>query len=486
MAQDYSKKAGSNFIWRFLERCGAQGVTLIVSIVLARKLDPEQFGVITLITVFTSILSVFIDSGLGSSLIQKKDSDIYDFSTVFWFNIISCTVLYFLLFFAAPYIALFYENPELTPYVRVLGITVLISGVKNIQQSYVSKHLLFRKFFVATLAGTILAGVVGIVMAYYGFGVWALVAQHLVNLFVDTVILWIVVRFRPAFYFSWSRFKKLFGFGWKLLVSSLLDTVYTELRTLIIGKKYSSADMAYYKKGDQFPQILVTNVNTAINSTIFPLMSQRQDDVQAVKSITKRVIKVSTFVLVPCAVGLAACSRNIIGLVLTDKWLPAVPYMMIFCLTYGMYPLATANLNAIKALGRSDYFLILETVKKVIGLTAILISMWFGVFWIAVSCIVTSLFSFIVNAWPNRKLIHYPIFEQIRDFGPAWLLSAAMGACVYAVNFFGFSYAVTLAIQIPLGVIIYVAGAMLFRFESFRFCVDFVKNVFVKKKARKE
>lgn len=469
------KKVTNNLIWRLLERFSAQGVTLIVSIILARILDPEIYGTIALVTVITTILQVFVDSGFSTALIQKKDTDEIDFSTVFWFNIVMCSLLYVLLFFFAPIISKFYKM-DITLIVRVLGILLLISGVKSIQISYVSKTLQFKAFFFSTLGGTIVAAVVGIFMAFNGYGVWALVLQNLVNQAIDTIILWIVVKWRPKFTFSFSRLKELFGFGWKILISSLLDKTYTELRSLIIGKKYSREDLAYYKKADQFPNLIAVNINSSIDSVLLPVMSSEQDNRENIKKMTRRAIKMSSFILWPLMFGLAACSTSIISIVLTDKWLSAVPYMMIFCITYGFYPIHTANLNAIKAMGRSDLFLVLEIIKKVIGISIILITMWFGVYWIAIGGIISCFASQIINSWPNRKLLNYSYKEQMKDMLPSFILSLIMGALVYCVNFFSLSNWMTLLIQISFGASIYIFFSWLFRFESFRYCLDSMKH----------
>ena len=254
----------TNMIWRFAERCGAQGVAFIVSLVLARILEPRMYGIIALVTVFTSILSVFIDSGFGNALIQKKDADDIDFSSVFFFNITICSILYMIMFISAPYIALFYKDNQLTPVIRVLSLTLIISGVKNIQQAYVSKTMQFKRFFFSTLGGTLGAAVLGIVLAYKGYGVWALVAQHLFNSTIDTIILWITVKWRPKVVFSWHRLKALLSYGWKFLASSLINTIYQKIRSLIVGRHYSSADLAFLNKGDQFPSLLINNINSSI------------------------------------------------------------------------------------------------------------------------------------------------------------------------------------------------------------------------------
>ena len=331
-----------NFIWRFAERCGAQLVSFIVSIVLARILVPEDYGTIALVTVFTAILQVFVDSGLGTALIQKKEADDLDFSSVFYFNLVVCVILYIGMFVASPYIAAFYGDDTLTPIIRVLSLTIIISGVKGIQQAYVSRNMLFKRFFFSTIGGTIFSAILGISMAYAGFGVWALVVQQLSNTAIDTLILWITVKWRPKKLFSWSRLKVLLSFGWKLLVSSLLDTGYNNLRNLIIGKMYSSADLAFYNQGDKFPKVIVTNINTSIDSVLLPTMSNVQDDKERVKQMTRRAIKTSTYVMAPLMMGLAFCAEPIVSLVLTDKWLPCVPFLRIFCITYMFWPVHTA------------------------------------------------------------------------------------------------------------------------------------------------
>ena len=475
----------SNLIWRFLERCGAQLVTFIVSIVLARILDPEVYGVIALVTVVTTILQVFVDSGLGNALIQKKDADDTDFSTVFYFNIGMCVCLYAILFFCAPLIALFYKLPELTNVIRVLGLTLIISGVKNVQQAYVSRNMLFKKFFFATLGGTIGAAVVGIVMAIYGFGVWALVAQYLFNLVVDTLILWITVKWRPKKTFSWQRLKGLFSYGWKLLVSSLIDTVYNDIRQLIIGKKYSTEDLAFYNKGKQFPNLIVTNINSSIDSVLLPTLAKNQNNKEVVKAMTRRAIKTSSFIMWPLMVGLGVCAESIVRLLLTDKWLFCVPYLRIFCFTYAMYPIHTANLNAIKAMGRSDLFLKMEIVKKVVGIALLLSTMWFGVMIMAYSLLLSTVLSSIINAFPNKKLLGYSYWEQLKDILPSVLLSVVMGGIVFCVQFIPLAEIWILLIQVPLGAVIYIAGAKIFKFESFEYLLGIIKNLFKKGKAHK-
>lgn len=467
----------SNLAWRFAERCGAQGVAFIVSIVLARILSPDTYGTIALITVFTNILNVFIDSGLGNALIQKKSADDLDFSTVFFFNILMCCILYMGLFLTAPVIAHFYNDDSLTAVIRVLGITLIISGVKNVQQAYISRMLQFKKFFFATLGGTIGAAILGIGVALNGGGVWALVVQQIFNAAVDTIILWFTVSWKPRLVFSFQRLRGLFSYGWKLLVSSLLDTVYNNLEQLIIGKVYSNTDLAYYNRGRQFPNFMVANINNSIDSVLLPVMSRAQDDKSHIKAMTRRSIKTSTYIMAPMMMGLAFCAEPIIRLILTDKWLPCVPFMRIFCCTFMFYPIHTANLNAIKAMGRSDLFLKLEIEKKIVGIVLLFSTMWFGVLVMAYGLLINSVLCQIINSWPNRKLLNYGYLEQLKDIMPSILLALIMGLCVNAVSYLGFSDIVTLMLQVSLGVAIFVVLSAILKLESYEYLKDVVMSV---------
>lgn len=467
-------KAMGNMIWRFAERCGAQGVAFVVSLILARMLNPEVYGTVALLTVFTTILNVFVDSGLGNALIQKKDADQLDFSTVFIVNIVMCLALYLLLFITAPLVADFYGDSQLVPLLRVLGLTLVVAGIKNIQQAYVSRHLMFKKFFFSTLGGTIIAAVAGIALAYAGLGAWALVVQQVLNAAVDTCILYITVKWRPHLEFSWGRLRVLFSFGWKLLVSSLLDTVYNDVRQLILGRFYSSSDLAYYNQGERFPKVIVGNINTAIDSVLLPMMSQTQDERARIRTMTRRAVKMSTYVMAPMMMGLAFTAPQVVDLLLTDKWSECVPYLIVFCVSYMFWPIHTANLNAIKAMGRSDLFLKLEIVKKIIGFVSIVVAVSFGPLAIAFSVLVSGILSQVVNSWPNRRLIDYGYFDQLKDILPTMLLAVFMGICTLPILLLHLGNLAVLALQVAVGVVVYIAGSWMFKLESFEYLLGMI------------
>lgn len=465
-----------NFLWRLAERVGAQGVKLLVELVLARILLPEQYGVIAMVAVFITVFNVFVDSGLGNALIQKKDADDLDFSSVFWFNVVWCIVLYGILFLISPLVASFYHRDELTLILRVLGLQIVISGVKNVYQAYVSRTMQFRKFFFSTLGGTVGAAVIGITMAYRGYGVWALVAQQLFNVLTDTVILTITVKWHPKKMFSFERLKGLLSYGWKLLLSALLDTLYNEARSLIIGRKYTSEDLAFYNRGELFPQVIAANVNTSIDSVLLPTMSREQDECEKVRAMTRRAIMTSTYIMAPLMIGIACVGTPMVRLILTEKWMPCVPYLQIFCASMLFFPIHTANLNAIKALGRSDLFLKLEILKKVIGIALILITMHISVLAMALSTLVNSLLCQLINTWPNRKLLDYSYGDQIRDILPNILLAAVMGGCVFVVGLIGLPDWATLLIQVVLGAVLYAGLSAAVKNESYCYLLDVLKN----------
>lgn len=476
-------KVISSLFWKFSERIGAQLVNFVVAIILARLLNPSDYGLIALITIFITISNVFVQSGFGSALIQKKDVDDLDFSSVFYFSVLISVVLYGVMFFAAPYIAQFYSEPELVMIIRVLSIVLLIYGVNTVQTAYVSKTMQFKRFFFSTLFGTLASAVVGIYLAYNGFGVWALVVQQLFNATVNTLVLWFTVKWRPKLEFSILRLKGLFSFGWKLLVSNLLDTTFNQLNSLIIGKKYSSATLGYFNRGKQFPELIINNINGSIQSVLLPALSEKQDDKIRVKEMVRRSIVTSSFIILPIMIGLASTGDAVVSLLLTEKWLPCVPFLQINCIIFALYPIHTANLQAINAMGRSDIFLKLEIMKKVfgIGVLAITVFCFEDVMAIAIGTCVVSVVSSFINAYPNKQILEYGYLEQIKDVMPSFLLSLFMGVCVIGVGeIISFKIdsnsfvIVRLLAQILVGAMVYFLGAWLLKFE----CLQYLLNNF--------
>lgn len=457
----------SGLFWKFGERIIAQGVSFIISLVLARILMPEQYGIISLVLVFINLANVFVSDGLGESLIQKHDADDTDFSTMFFCSLGVGMILYIILFLTAPFIAKFYNDPAITAVVRVLSLQVPLSAIKTIQHAYVSKHMLFKKFFFSTLGGTIVSGIIGIVMAYKGLGVWALVEQYLVNSVMDLTILFITVKWRPYLRFSLKSAKVLFSFGWKLLAAQFINILYSEIRSLVIGKVYTNSDLAYYNRGNHFPSLIITNINTSISTVLFPAMSKVNGNVDAVKALTRKSMKMTSYVIFPMMVGMIAVSEPMIRLLLTEKWLGCVPFLQLSCIYWMVQPCQTANVQAIKAVGRSDICLKLEVIKKLIGFSFVVATMFISVYAIVASNTLFAFVSVVINIIPNRRLIHYGFKEQIKDLMPAFILSIIMGLLTYAVIFIGLPDILTLIIQVFVGVSIYLGGSILLKIDSF-------------------
>ena len=479
---DLKQKTLSGMFWRFAERTGAQGIQFIVSIVLARLLTPADYGLIGLITVFTSIALVFATSSFGQALVQKHNADNKDFSSVFFFSLVFSVIIYGGLFAAAPAIAHFYDEPKLIAIVRVLGISVIFGAVNSVQQAYVQKTMQFKRFFWATLGGTVVSAFVGVGMAFKGCGVWALVGQNLSNQLIGIIVLWFTVKWRPDFVFSVKRMKKMFSYGWKLLCSSLLDTVYNNIYSLIIGKFYTASDLGYYNRGKQFPMLIIQNINSAIDSVLFPVLSEMQTDTKRLKSTVRRSMTTSTFIIFPMMAGLAAVAKPLTLLLLTEKWLPAVPFIRFCCFTYAFWPVHTANLQAIKALGRSDVFLKLEIAKKIVGVATLIITLPFGLTVMMWGRCVSTLISSFINAFPNKKLMNYSYFEQTKDILPAFVLSIAMACIIMCTGFFSLPPAAEIIIQTILGAALYIAGAKFFGLESFEYVLNILKGIVSKKR----
>ncbi|NFE95395.1 lipopolysaccharide biosynthesis protein [Clostridium botulinum] len=474
--QNIKSKVISSLIWKILERGGTQGIQFLVQIILARVLAPNDYGIISLIAIFITIANVFVQSGFNTALIQKKEADEKDFSSVFYLSLFVATLLYILLFFISPCIANFYGMQELVSVLRVLSITLFFGALNSIQNAVIAKRMQFKNLFFSSLASMVLSGCIGIILAYAGFGVWALVTQQLINQFLITVILWFTVKWRPNLTFSFERVKMLFSYGWKLLVSALIDTLYMNLRSLIIGKIYNPAMLGFYNRGDQFPQLIVSNINGSIQSVMLPALSSEQSNRQRVKEMVRRSIVTSSFIVFPIMIGLAVIGEPLIKILLTDKWLPCVPFLQVFCLSYALWPIHTANLQAINALGRSDIFLKLEIIKKIIGITILVVSMFYGVYAIAIGTLVSGIISTFINAYPNLKLLNYSYKEQWKDIMPSLILSLVMGIFIYTVQWLHIKAEFILILQICSGVIIYVTMAKIFKLECFIYLLNTIKN----------
>jgi len=473
----------TSFVWKSTELVGVTIAQLGVSIFLARLLTPADFGVIALVGAFIALSNVFVVSGLGTALIQKKTVDSLDLSSVFLASIAVAAALFSLIFLLAPVLADFYERPELSLVMRVLAASVFLTPLNVVQNALISRGLLFKKVFANSTVATVLSGLLGVALAMAGFGLWALVAQQLSSQFMLSTLLWLSVRWKPNLVFSWARLKGMYSFSWKVLASALLDTLYGQARTLVIGLTYAPGVLGFYTKGRSFPNMIVTALDGSIQAVMLPVLSRQQDDTATLKDTTRRAMVMSSYVVFPAMAGMAAIADPLVRLLLTEKWLPAVPFLQIFCGVYAFWPVHTANLQAIIALGRSDVMLRLEVIKKVIGVVVLALTIPFGPLAMAGGSLAMTVISTFVNARPNVRLLNYRYREQARDLAPAFAISVLMGVFVWALQGLGYNVAVTLALQIIAGAAFYVGFSWLLRLEPFVYAVGVAQDVLGKTRA---
>ena len=464
-----NSKIVSSLLWSFLQRSGTQGIQLIIMLILARILLPEDFGLIVLVTIFNTIAIVIAQSGFTTALIQKKEIDNLDLSSVFYVNVLSGSILYIFLFFLAPVMGAFFEHQQLSDIIRIISLSLFLGAFNSIQNVIVSRNMKFKELFFSSFLAHSISGIIAIGMAYIDFGVWALVGQQLMSYILNTALLYLRLKWRPQLIFSLSRVKHLFSFGWKVLISSLIDVLYHNTHNLIIGKLFNPAVIGFINRGDQFPGLIVSNLNGSIQSVMLPALSSYQHNPQRVKEMVRRSIVTSSFFIFPMMVGLAIIAEPLVILLLTDKWLPTVPFLQIFCMFYALEPIQTANSQAINALGRSDIYLKLQTLKTLIGIWILLITVQFGIYPIVFGLLINNILSSIIHAYPNIWLLNYSIVEQAKDVFPSFLLSLIMGASIYMVQWMDLSSFSTILVQILLGAGIYIGLAKILKLECYEY-----------------
>jgi O-antigen/teichoic acid export membrane protein len=465
-----------NFFWRFGERIVSQLVMLVVSIILARILTPDDFGTVAIVSVFIVFANVFVTDGLSTALIQRKDASQKDFSTLFYVNLLLSIILYIIMFLLAPLVSKFYSIEILTPALRVLSIQIPLSSIGAIQQAYVIRNMMFKKFFYATIVGTIVSAIIGIAMALSGFGIWALIAQQLTKKLIDDFVLWIIVKWRPRLEFSVSNLRELLKYGSNILVANLIVTTYNEIRSVVIGRLYSPADLAFYNKGKQFPGLIESNTTATISSVLFPVLSRSQSSPESVKEITRKSIRIGSYVIWPLMIGLAVLAKPLVILVLTDKWIDSVIYLQVYCIIYGLMPLQTANMQAIKAIGNSDTYMKMEVLKRIIGITLLFLIMRISITAIVISNLITSILFSIINSYPNRFYINYTYQEQLKDMLPSFILSLAMGIVVYCVNLLISSNVLKIFVGAIVGLIFYLGVSILTKNEDLKYLFNTLRN----------
>lgn len=457
-----------SFIWKFFERTSYQVIYLAVHIIMARLLSPDKFGTIAIVMVFINLIIVVFQSGLNISLLQQKSVTDIDYSSVFIVNIIIAFVTYSILFLISPIIAYIYDNLEMINFIRVLGILIFINAIFSIQSSYTIRNNKFKQLFYINLTSCIVSGFIGIYSALLKFEEWAIIFQQVSYSLCNMILMFIYIKWRPRKAFSLERVIIFFRYGWKISVSSILTILYTDLRSLIIGYKYSSEQLGYYNRGQQLPQVFSSNLNETIQAVIMPQMAKYQDDYSIIKNIMKKTIIISSFFVFPLMAGMCILAKPLVLILLTNKWLPIVSFLQIFCLTYIFIPLNSANIQAIKAIGRSDVFLKLEIIKKILGLIILIISLFFGIYGIAIGQLVSNVLYTLINFYPISKIFDYKFSDQIKDVLPNLILTFFMSIVVIIVGSLNINQYILFILQIIVGMFVYFSVAIIINIPSVR------------------
>lgn len=479
MTNDVDKKnIIDSLIWKIIELGGSKVITLIIQIILARLLSPAEFGTMSILLVFVNIAQVFVQGGFNVALVQKRNADDLDFSSILFFSLGTSVLLYFVIFLTAPGIAIFYGDENLILYLRVIGVLFITGAFNSVQVAYLQRKLQFQTSARSSLVANFISGLLSILSAYLSFGIWALIIQQCIYQILNCVIIWKISDWRPKMKFSIHRVKEMFSYGSSILASNLISNIYLEMRTLVIGRTYNSTSLGYYKRGEQFPNIIVRNIDGAIQAVLLPSLSSKQNEIVIVKRMVRRSLKISSFLIFPAMVGMAAAAENLVDVVLGEKWLATAPLLIVFSLTYAIWPIITINLQPMRALGRSDLIFKTEVIKKIIGTLFIVVTVPISIRAVAVGFMLERYIEIIINAIPNKKLINYSLMEQVSDVLPSAIQSAIMGILIYLINYLNIGTLAKLIIQITIGFIVYLILSILFKNDSLNYLSITIKNHF--------
>ena len=454
MSESLKNKTVKGVSWSFIDNLASSGISFLVGLVLARLLTPSEYGIMAIITIFIAVSNSIVDSGFSNALIRKTDAKRVDYNTVFIFNLIVSAVLYVVLFFLAPAISVFFREPLLVDVMRVIGWVLLINALAIIPRTLFVKEVNFKTQTKVSLIASVSSGVIGIGMAFSGMGVWSLVGQQLSRQLLNTLFLWVYCKWRPVWEFSVQSFKELFGFGSKLLLSGLLDTVFKEIYSLVIGRCYTAAQLGQYTRASQFNQIFSSNLTSVIQRVSYPVLSSIQDEPERLREAYRKVIKSTMLITFACMLGLAAVAKPLIILLIGEKWLPAVGFLQIICFSGMLYPLHAINLNILQVKGRSDLFLRLEVIKKIIAVGPLLLGVFFSIEYMLWGSVCTSLIAYFLNSYYSANLINYPTKDQVKDILPTFVVSFVTAAAMWSLTLLPFSNWLLLPLQCLFGIVL--------------------------------
>ena len=464
-------------MWSAADAFLGQGVTFLVGIVLARLLSPDEYGLIGICLIFNTVLCGIVDSGFSTALIRKKDCTDEDYNTMFLTNLGISIVLYGLLFVSSPLVALFFGRQELTALIRATGLLLFFNALSITQVTILTKRIDFKTKTKASLISAILSGIVGIAMAYTGFGVWALVGQMLSKQLLYTLCLWVLNKWWPTLKFSASSFRYMWGFGWKLLVSGLLNNIWNQLYQVVVGKFYSPATLGQYTRSNEYASIFSSNLSSIIQRVSYPVLSEMQDDKHRMVEGYRRVIKMTMFITAICMISLGAVAEPLIYCLIGPQWHEAATYLPLICISMSLYPLHAINLNMLQVLGRSDIFLYLEIIKKIIGIIPICIGIFIDIYWMLVASILIGFVSLYLNSWYTGKALGYTFWKQIRDIAPAFGIAFTIAISVFFFKYLPISNWLILPIQIVVGVVVCIIACRKSQLEEYKEVLNIINPI---------
>lgn len=474
MPESLKKKTIKGVAWTSLNQVLNMGLGFVIGVILARLLSPSDYGLLAMIAVFNTIAFAFLDSGFGNALIRKPDLTEDDNTTAFFFNLVAGVVLFGIIWVIAPWVSAFYDKPILTSLLRAEGSLLIVSSFKIVQNTQLTRALNFKAKMIIRVVSNILGGASGIISAYCGLGVWALVVMHVADAIISLILLWLISPWRPRGRWNKQSFNYLWGYGSKLLASGLLDTIYNNIYPIVIGKFYSASDLGQYSRAKGYAAMPSQSLTGVIHQVTFPVLSQIQDDDQRLAGSYRRMLRFTVFIVFPIMIGMAVLAHPLVIALVTDKWEQCVPYLQIICFSSMWYPVHAINLNLLQVKGRSDLFLRLEIIKKAIITIAVIVSVPFGIIGICIGSLCTSIICLAINTFYTGKLIHVGFVRQMRDMAPTLLVSLAMGAVVYFTALPFDSDVVKLAVGIPVGMLVYLAIAKVFRMPELQEAIDII------------
>ena len=480
MAGELRKKTLHGAGWSFIDNIANYGVSFIVGLILARMLTPQEYGLIGIILIFIALFNTIVDSGFSNALIRNKDAKEIDYNTVFFVNLAVSLLLFVICYFSAPVIATFFNEPQLTPLTRVMGIVVVINAFAIIQRTILIKKINFKIQTKVSLVASVGSGIIGIVMAVLGMGVWSLVAQQISRQLLNTIFLWLWNSWRPRMQFSYASFKEHFGFGWKLLTSSVIDTVWREIYQVVIGKYYAAAALGEYTRAKQFGDIFSSNMTSVVQRVTYPVLSSIQDDKDKLKYGYRRIIKTTMFIAFVCMLMLAAVSRPMIEVLIGNQWGEAAKMLPILCFNMMLYPLHAINLNMLQVQGRSDLFLRLEIIKKCIAVIPLCLGIFVGIYWMLWGSLCAGLFNYYLNSYYSGKFLNYDIITQIKDISPSFFLASAAALMVYAVSFIPMSLYIVFPMQLVVGLVAVIVLSEIFKIDEYKEIKKIVQSAIIK------